>query len=285
MTENAQLLQVIALSKVFIPVTDEFHTVNDLIPDDQEVFSIHPDVLVVDALDMMRERDYSQLPVLAGETVLGVFSYRSFSEKYKTLNRDKEKPDLNQMIVRDFLEKPHYVQVSDDLDEIIQPITTFDYLLVGQRERLLGIITVTDLSQFAFRYASIWVLFSEIELTLRKLILACVDDQKFLELARLTLTHYSEKKRPQTVQDMNFNDYLTMMFHEGCYQYFEGVFGQNEWHRNKARSNLDEIRLLRNNAFHFKREITTQDLVNLLGYRDWIKTLAAAYEGQKQGVL
>jgi predicted transcriptional regulator len=287
MTDEALRIEIAAQVKVFIPLTDEFHSVNHIIPDDQDVFTIQPDTLVVDALDIMRDKHFSQIPVRVGRNTLGVFSYRSFAENFKTLSKGKEKrdqPDLNQMIVRDFIEKPHYTGVSDDLEGILEPINEYDYLLVGQKERLQGIITSADLARYAYRYASIWMMFSEIELTIRKLIHACVDDQKLLDFVNLTLRSiYSEEKLPKTVQEMTLSDYAQLIGDGRCYHDFEKVFGTGDWNRKRTRSMLDEIRELRNDAFHFKREINTQDIENLIGYRDWIKTIAESYEGQNQG--
>jgi predicted transcriptional regulator len=268
----------------FIPLTEEFHTVNNLIPDDQGLLNIPPDMLVIDALDIMRQKHYSQLPVLAGNKVLGAFSYRSFAENFKKASTGKEKPDLSQLRVIDFIEKVHYVQVSDDIEQILTSLNENDYLLVGQMDRLLGVITASDLARYFYRYASIMMLLGEIELTIRKIIQACIDDQQLQEFARLTLSKiYSEEKLPKTVNEMTFSDYAQMIGYGDCYPHFEKVFGQGEWQRKRARSKLEEIRELRDDAFHFKRGITTQDIDNLLEHREWLKTSTIAYEAKNKG--
>jgi predicted transcriptional regulator len=284
MTDNLQLIDVVEQLKVFIPLTDKFHTVNNLIPDDQELLSISPNTVVVDALEIMRQKHYSQLPVVAGNKVLGVFSYRSFAENFKKISSGKDKPDLDQLRMIDFIEKAHFVQVSDDIEEILTRLNENDYLLVGQMERLLGLITTSDLARYFYQYASIVMLFSEIELTLRKIIQACIDDQKIHEFASLTLRGiYSEEKLPKSVDDMTLSDYAQLIGDGRCYPHFGKVFGQGEWQRKRTRSRLEEIRELRNDAFHFRREMNTQDIENLLGYRDWLKTLTMAFEEQNKG--
>lgn len=283
MTKTPRLVDDVPPLRNYPPITDEFHTVNDLIPEGQVVLKIHPDMLVIEALDAMRANHFSQLPVIAGGQLLGVFSYQSFAEQYRILCSDENKPDLDQMIVREFIEKPHYVQVTDQLEEVITLLNENNYLLVGQKERLIGIITVADFARFTYRYATILMLFGEIELTLRKIIQSCVNEQELRNLSQIALSYVPAKRMPHTLQDMVFNHYIDLISHEECYPQFAKVFGQGEWHRNRTRSKLNEIRLLRNDSFHFKREIVSQDINNLLGYRDWIKTIAEAYAGQNQG--
>ena len=67
-SENVQILIEL------IRLTDEFHTVNHLIPDGQDILSVTTDMLVTEALDIMREKHFSQLPVVSGVNVIGVFS-------------------------------------------------------------------------------------------------------------------------------------------------------------------------------------------------------------------
>jgi len=50
--------------------TDFFHSINDAIPDEQEVVTVPPGTPVHDAVGIMRENDFSQLPVVQGNTVM-----------------------------------------------------------------------------------------------------------------------------------------------------------------------------------------------------------------------
>jgi len=285
MTDTPQLIEFVAQLKTLIPLADEFHNVNHLISDGQELLFISPDKLVVDALDIMREKHYSQLPVFAGNRVLGVFSYRSFAEKFREVSSNSDKPDLNQLRVLEFIEKAHFVQIADDIEQILSPLNENDYLLVGQVERVFGVITTSDLARYFYKYAAILMLFGEIELTIRKIIRACVDDQKLVEFTHITLGGiYSEANLPKSVQEMTLSDYAQLIGDGRCYSHFEKIFGSGTWQRKRTRSKLEEIRTLRNDAFHFKRQMTTKDIDNLLEYRDWLKNLTIAFEAQNTGV-
>ena len=64
---------------------DLFHRVIQVLPDSQELIVFHPETTVDEVLDLMREKNINQVPVVAGHEVLGVFSYRSFAEGIKNL--------------------------------------------------------------------------------------------------------------------------------------------------------------------------------------------------------
>ena len=53
---------------------DLFHRVGRILPEDQELFTVTPDTHVRDALALMKKHIISQVPIVAGDDVLGVFS-------------------------------------------------------------------------------------------------------------------------------------------------------------------------------------------------------------------
>jgi len=279
MPDNLQQMEILEELKVFFSLSDEFHTVNHLIPDDQELQKIPPDTLVIDVLKTMRQNHYSQIPVMVGNTVLGVFSYRSFAENFAKISSMKEKPDLGQLRVIDFIEKPNYVQVSEDIEVILKSLSDNDYLLVGQKERLIALITSLDLSRYTYMFASVFMLFREIELTVRRIIQACTTEEQFQSCIHQTLKGiYAEDKLPKNVHEMTVSDYAQVIGDGRCYPYFEKVFGAGELQRKRTRLRLEEIRELRNDAFHFRRDLNTHDLETLLEYRDWLKNIAIVYD-------
>jgi hypothetical protein len=218
---------------------------------------------------------------MAGNTVLGVFSYRSFAENFVKISSMKEKPDVKQLRVMDFIEKPNYVQVSEDIEIILKSLSDNDYLLVGQKERLLALITPLDLARNAYLYATVYELFREIELTIRRIIQACTNEEQFQECIHQTLTgiYKEEDKLPKSVQEMTVSDYAQVIGDGRCYfPYFEKVFGVGDPHRRRTRLRLEEIRELRNDAFHFRRDLNIQDLETLLDHRDWLRNIAIVYD-------
>lgn len=184
MTDAMPLIDAMEQIRVFVPLTDEFHVVNHLIPDRQEVTKIHPQTPVNRAFAIMRQKFFSQLPVVAGNRVMGVFSYRSFAERFLILNAEtKEKLDLGQYHVIDFMEQPHFVHIAEGIEKILPLLNETDYLLVGQMDQLVGVITALDLTRYLNLYASIFMILGEIELTIRKIIRACVNDEELRSYA------------------------------------------------------------------------------------------------------
>src|ERR1700674_4457494 len=57
-----------------------FHRINRIIPVEQSVLTIPPQTPVRNAIELMREHGYSQIPVVDKSEVLGVFSFRSFAK-------------------------------------------------------------------------------------------------------------------------------------------------------------------------------------------------------------
>ena len=59
---------------------DLFHMVKKAIPDIQELVTLTVDTEIAEALRIMKETNISQIPVVAGDEVIGVFSYRSLAQ-------------------------------------------------------------------------------------------------------------------------------------------------------------------------------------------------------------
>src|SRR5688572_10584934 len=62
-------------------VSEIFHRINRVIPERQDLETISSKTNVREALAKMERLGYSQLPVVDGGEVLGVFSYRSFAKR------------------------------------------------------------------------------------------------------------------------------------------------------------------------------------------------------------
>ena len=58
-----------------------FHLVGRLVPDGQQVVAAPPNMTVAEAIRIMSEHNFTQLPVTAGKAVLGVFSFRSLAQR------------------------------------------------------------------------------------------------------------------------------------------------------------------------------------------------------------
>ena len=84
---------------------------------------------------------------------------------------------------------------------------------------------------------------------------------------------------PTALQDMTFDNYQALISNGENWAYFEPVFGGT---RPRTSGKLKEIGSIRNDLFHFKREITMQDHQTLARHRDWLLTKVKLAEPRRK---
>lgn len=271
------------IEMIVIPIlelTSVFHRVNNVLPEDQDPVFVEYDTSVNQALGLMKENSFSQIPVKAGNEVLGIFSYRSFSLKVNEMIG--EKIDLDHFPVGEFIEPVDFVDILDDLTNSLDKLDKRDVVLVGNRNELRGLFTPIDLVNYLFKLSSPFILLGEIEGAIRIILRTCTTPGQLIEMARLTLAQvYLPDKMPKSIEEMTFNDYVQIIGDGRTWNSFEVVFMTGDLQRKRTRVKLEEIRDLRNDVFHFRREIAEDDIKKLLAHRDWIKNALTAYQAKK----
>jgi hypothetical protein len=256
---------------------DLFHLIKKVLPDDQIPFTITGDIPVRDALQAMQEKNFSQVPVVAGNEVLGVFSHRSFA--YGLLRLPKDHGDALNLSVEEFLEEINFAQITDDLAGLIDEFEIKDAVLVGFHDRVQGIVTTIDALKYFYRVASPYVMLFEIELAIRELMRHSLDENELRDCIKCTLQKHYEKsgmKIPSSLEDMTFNDYVTLICFKDTWEKFSPMFGSQ---RNIVHTKLKDIPELRNVVFHFKREVTVAEYDLLRDVRDWLLKRVRKFEG------
>lgn len=265
-------------------VLESFQRVNNLIPDKQDVVSINPETTVAQAIELMKRHNYSQLPVVEGKQVLGIFSYRSFA--LETVKLGKEQVAIGDLPVSEFIERVEHAYVSADLESIFPALDRDGIVLVGQPEKLQGVVTPVDMFHHLYQVAGPFVLLAEIELALRQLIRACVDEKELQECAELTLRQaYGDEPLPSALEEMSFNDYIQIIGDGRTWPRFRKAFGEaaGDWQRKRTRVKLERIRDLRNDVFHFRRRLDPTDRADLVDWRTWLLQKARIYEARERG--
>lgn len=123
-----------------------FHRVNRLIPEEQSVVQILPDLLVADALKLMKDKGYSQLPVTTGGEVLGFFSYRSLA--LSLLRGESLLSGFADLRVAEFLEDPAFVTIRTELSRLVEILDRDDAVVVGQETNLQAVVTAMDVLRY-----------------------------------------------------------------------------------------------------------------------------------------
>jgi predicted transcriptional regulator len=268
---NLRLLDQLPAEKELDLVSELFHRINRVIPSDQQIIKVAPDCLARDALALMREHGYSQLPVVHNGEVIGVFSYRSFAQKAareSLADWAQQKCAPGDLPVDDCIEKFEFARVTEEMSRVFDAMDRDNGILIGAPERLIGILTPMDFLRYLYRVASPFVMISEIELALRALIRVALVSEDIASLAQRILTRPFGKPEnvPTSLESMTFEDYRSVISFGETWPAFEPIFGGT---RTRTSGKLKEIGEIRNALFHFKREITVQDHETLAGHRDW----------------
>ena len=261
------------------PIVELFHMVQSLIPEGQQVATIPPYTRVADAIELMNDQRFSQLPVVSGNAVLGVFSYRSLTKGLTELGPIDT--DFRELPVDEFMEPIPYVQPIDKWESILEHLDQEDVVLLGNRDDIQGILTSMDVLGFLHRLASPFLMLAEIELSLRRIIEDCVSEQE-LKKCGLNSLHgkYPAEEMPASPSDMTFNDYVQIIGDGRNWPFFEPAFGKGNWLRKKTVARLTEVRNLRNDIFHFRRQLEDVDYDTLVQHRDWLEMKSRSFEGR-----
>jgi CBS domain-containing protein len=260
---------------------DLFHLIKQVLPEEQQVVSVPPESTVRDALDIMRRHGFNQLPVVEGKEVLGVFSYRSLAQGLLRLPERVREPLT--LTVDDFLEDLRFAGISDELSILFDEFDIKDAVLIGSQDRLLGVVTTIDVLRYFYTVASPYVLLREIELAIRELIRTSASPDELKECIEQSLRkHYDELKQPvpACLEEMNFNDYLQLLRFRGTWPRFAPAFGRN---CDLVLAKVAPLPSLRNDVFHFRRELTAEEYETLRECRDWLLTRIRRFEASRRG--
>lgn len=190
--------------------------------------------------------------------MLGLFTYRAFAQEVAGMGGSKQDPTM--LPVEEFLEHEMviYARLQDEFRGLIDALDKHDAVLVSGPEDLIAILTPMDVLHYLHGIANAFVLIEEIELSLRTLIRTSVGDGAALEecAARALSKKYQTGHFPDRLEAMTFDDYVAMLRHGDNWPTFEGAFGGT---RERWRGRLERVRDLRNDVFHFKRELSVED--------------------------
>jgi len=259
---------------------DLFHLVKQVLPEEQELVTFPPEMPVGEALTVMQEHNFSHVPVVEGNEVLGVFSYRSFAKRIARLPKKEREPLY--LPVEEFLEKLEFARITDELTALVDEFNTKDAMLVGAENRLQGIVTTVDALRYFYKVASSYVLLREIELAIRELIRASIDGEELKECIDKSLKEHYKKSAtllPICLEEMTFHDYVMLLRYQGTWEKFRAAFGGTA---NTVFAKLERLPDLRNDVFHFKRDLTAEEYDVLRECRDWLLTRIRKLEASRK---
>lgn len=262
-----------------MPIEDRqfYQSIQDVLPGEQEVMYVSPETPVPEALDIMGEYNYSQLPVVEDGRVKGLFSYRSFSEQILdilSLTSDEES-----LTVEMFLETPQFRALERDPSEIFSDLDRRDAVLVGSRDALIGILTPMDVLQYLHGVAEPFILVAEIEHLIRTIMDACMTAEELEECAVRTLHERREFYEnadavPRKLTEMSMGEYVAIIEDGDAWgEHLGAAFSSsgNSLQQTLTKTRIDEARKLRNDVFHLKRLLTDDEIRDLRDTRSRLR--------------
>jgi len=118
-------------------------TVNQLLnAKNDEIFSVKPDTLVIDAIRMLTERKVGALLVLENEKLAGIFSERDYTRKVVLNDRSSSETKVSEIMTSDVKS----VDPSQSIDEcmVIMSNNHIRHLPVVKNGEPVGILSIMD---------------------------------------------------------------------------------------------------------------------------------------------
>lgn len=104
--------------------------------------TVPPDTTVMEALEMMAEKNIGSLVVMNGETYEGIITERDYSRKVVLRGKSSTETKVSEIMSMDLPS----VKPSDSIDHCMQLMTTRNirYMPVFDSNKLVGIISMSD---------------------------------------------------------------------------------------------------------------------------------------------
>ncbi|HLA98836.1 MAG TPA: CBS domain-containing protein [Anaerolineales bacterium] len=107
-----------------------------------QVYSIHPEASVYEALRLMAEKDIGALLVMEAEKVVGIFSERDYARKVVLHGKSSKETPVREVMTARVV----FVRPDQSLDECMALMTNkrIRHLPVVEGDRVVGVISIGD---------------------------------------------------------------------------------------------------------------------------------------------
>ena len=244
-----------------------FHRLNSAVPEVQVVLSVPPETAVGEALQIMDREGFSQLPVVRGTAVLGSFSYRSLA---RGAVQYAGRTALSDLPVEEFLESLETAHATEELQSVFDALDADHAVIVGTIDDLQALLTPMDVLRYLYRVAEPYVQLGEIERSLRRIVRESTSEEELAACAARTLAREyvgREDDIPVAVSKMTLGELVSIVRDGRNYEHFSGFLGQQ---RESASARLGLLPTLRNDVFHFLRELSDDDRSKIAEARNWL---------------
>jgi CBS domain-containing protein len=217
-------------------LSDPTYRISKLAGANNPPMRIPPDSLVEEAVTLMLANDFSQLPVMTSERdVKGIISWTSIGTRLVLGRSGKH--------VRDLMDSHQEISADISLFQAIPIIVQYYYVLVrGHDDRIVGILTASDLNTQFQQLAEPFLLLGEVENHIRRIL-----DGKFSadELASSRDPSDGERK-VSDVSDLTFGEYIRLLENGDRWNKLAISIDRATFCKQ-----LDGVRRIRNDVMHF----------------------------------
>lgn len=219
---------------------------------------ISPDAPITEAVTSMLVNSFSQLPVMTNERdVKGVISWTSIGSRMAL--------GKSETLVKDFMEPHQEMRLNESILSAINIINQYDYVIIrGEERKIVGIVTASDLNYQFKQISESFMLLSEIENYIRRLI-----EPKF------SVDDFQSSKDPndcrpiESVSDLTFGDYVRLLENPERWSKLNLSIS-----RKIFCEKVDQTRKIRNDVMHFDPDgIPTEDLKTLHDFSVFLQRL------------
>lgn len=240
------------------------YLIHNLIENKPEPLAVQVNTSAQEALALMLEYDYSQLPVVEIRQPLGIITNQSI---LRAINNFGVK--LEELRAIDAMVKIATVRPEDDLFDMLSRLQDNNaILIVDGANNLIGIVTNFDTTAYFQRRAEDMMLIEDIEVMIRNIVLSVYTDRDGnLDEKGLNQAGKEVKSRWKTFDRFSMSDYVNIFLHETQWK----VYGSNFTLEPEAiKRLLDSVRGTRNHLAHFRGEISAQQRQQLRFCNEWL---------------
>jgi CBS domain-containing protein len=107
------------------------------------VWSVSPDALIYNALEMMAEKNCGALLVMSGDAIAGIMSERDYARKVVLKGKDSKETPVSEIMTCEVLVVTPQHTVSEAM--MIMTSNRLRHLPVVENERVVGMVSIGDL--------------------------------------------------------------------------------------------------------------------------------------------
>jgi CBS domain-containing protein len=241
--------------------------IKQLLEDKKPPICVSKDTLVRDALTLMVENEYSQLPIVDSHGRLtGIITEQSIIKTY--FFSGGEIPLLEFPVV-DCQATAVRLDPESDIFEALDRLEKVYAVVIVEEDKPIGILTDYDSTQFFRDLTEGLILVEDIEVSIRQIIDAVFENENDLNQALINQfgSHSNDPNIPRkTLDEISFGNSMFFITNDRNWDKFEPVFGNKELFKQL----MDQVRNIRNQLAHFRGRLEIIQHNALLRARDWL---------------